>query len=416
MRRRPVGKRKRPDVVGRIYRKRIKAAKMTANQLRIALAFVLSILGSAALAEDGVSDSKIVFGQVAALTGPAQDLGQGMRQGILAAFDDANRHGGISGRTLELNSLDDGYEPEKTIEATKKIIDDDKVFAMIGAVGTPTSKASQPIATAAKVPFIGPFTGAEFLRNPYNRYVVNVRASYFQETEAWIEHLTKDLGITKIAILYQDDAFGLAGLEGVQRALAKRNMALVASGTFKRNTTAVKSALLDIMKGAPEAVVTVAPYKPVAEFIKLAHQVKMDALFVAISFVGSDSLAHELGNEGAGVIISQVVPSPWDASLPVVASYQRAMAAADANAKLGFVSLEGYMVGRLVVEALKRVDGQPTREKLLDAIAAGPVDLGGVVLSYGPAKNQGSDQVFFTILQADGSFKPVIRLIKMAGQ
>ena len=389
---------------------------MTANQLRIALAFVLSIFGNAALAEDGVSASKIVFGQVAALTGPAQDLGQGMRQGILAAFDDANRHGGISGRTLELNSLDDGYEPEKTIEATKKIIDDDKVFAMIGAVGTPTSKASQPIATAAKVPFIGPFTGAEFLRNPYNRYVVNVRASYFQETEAWIEHLTKDLGITKIAILYQDDAFGLAGLEGVQRALAKRNMSLVASGTFKRNTTAVKSALLDIMKGAPEAVVTVAPYKPVAEFIKLAHQVKMDALFVAISFVGSDSLAHELGNEGAGVIISQVVPSPWDASLPVVASYQRAMAAADANAKLGFVSLEGYMVGRLVVEALKRVDGEPTREKLLDAIAAGPVDLGGVVLSYGPAKNQGSDQVFFTILQADGSFKPVIRLIKMAGQ
>ena len=201
-------------------------------------------------AEDGVSDSKIVFGQVAALTGPAQDLGQGMRQGILAAFDDANRHGGISGRTLELKSLDDGYEPEKTVEATQKIIDEDKVFAMIGAVGTPTSKASQPIATAAKVPFIGPFTGAEFLRNPYNRYVVNVRASYFQETEAWIEHLTKDLGITKIAILYQDDAFGLAGLEGVQRALAKRNMSLVASGTFKRNTTAVKSALLDIMKGA----------------------------------------------------------------------------------------------------------------------------------------------------------------------
>ena len=182
---------------------------------------------------------------------------------------------------------------------------------MIGAVGTPTSKASQPIATEAKVPFIGPFTGAEFLRNPYNRYVVNVRASYFEETEAWIEHLTKDLGITRIAILYQDDAFGLAGLEGVQRAMAKRNMSLVASGSFKRNTTAVKSALLDIMKGNPQAVVTVGPYKPVAEFIKLAHQVKMDPVFVAISFVGSDSLAQELGSDGAGVIVSQVVPFPF---------------------------------------------------------------------------------------------------------
>jgi branched-chain amino acid transport system substrate-binding protein len=386
------------------------------NQLRIALALGLSLVGSNAFAEDGVSGNKILFGQVAALTGPAQDLGQGMRQGILAAFDEANRHGGISGRTLELKSLDDGYEPEKTVDATQKIIGDDKVFVLVGAVGTPTSKAGQPIATAAQVPFIGPFTGAEFLRNPYNRYVVNVRASYFQETEAWIDHLTKDLGISRIAILYQDDAFGLAGLEGVQRAMAKRNLTPVASGTFKRNTTAVKSALLDIMKGQPEAVVTVAPYKPVAEFIKLAHQVKMDTLFVAISFVGSNSLAQELGSEGAGVIISQVVPSPWDASLPVVASYQSALAADDASAKPGFVSLEGYLVGRLVVEALKRVDGEPTREKLLNAIAAAPFDLGGVTLTYGPAKNQGSDQVFFTILQADGSFKPVIRLVRTAGQ
>jgi ABC-type branched-subunit amino acid transport system substrate-binding protein len=372
------------------------------------------MFGGAACAEDGVSGDKIVFGQVAALTGPAQDLGQGMRQGIQAAFDEANRHGGISGRTLELKSLDDGYEPEKTVGATQEIIDD-KIFAMIGAVGTPTSKASQPIATAAKIPFIGPFTGAEFLRDPYNRYVVNVRASYFQETEAWIDHLTKDLGISRIAILYQDDAFGLAGLEGVQRAMAKRNMTLVASGTFKRNTTAVKSALLDIMKAQPEAVVTVAPYQPVAEFVKLAHQVKLNAVFVAISFVGSNSLAKELGSEGAGVIVSQVVPFPWDESLPVVAAYQHAMTAADANAQPGFVSLEGYMVGRLVVDALKRVKGEPTREALLDAIGQAPFDMGGVTLAYGPAKNQGSDQVFFTILQADGTFRPVTRLVKMAG-
>jgi branched-chain amino acid transport system substrate-binding protein len=385
---------------------------MKSNQLGIAVALLVVLLGTSASGEDGVSANKIVFGQVAALTGPAQDLGQGMRQGILAAFEEANRHGGIAGRRLELKSLDDGHEPDKTIVATKQLIDEDKIFAMIGAVGTPTSKAGQPIATAAKVPFIGPFTGAEFLRTPYNRYVVNVRASYFEETEAWIEHLTKDLGITKIAILYQDDAFGLAGLEGVQRALTKRNMSLVASGSFKRNTTAVKSALLEIMKGEPEAVVTVAPYKPVAEFIKLAHQVKLNAVFVAISFVGSDSLAQELNREGAGVVISQVVPFPWDTSLPAVASYQTAMTADAANAKPGFVSLEGYLVGRVVVEALKRVEGEPTREKLLEAINAMPFDLGGVVLNYGPTKNQGSDQVFFTILQADGSFKSVVHLIK----
>ena len=389
---------------------------MNSNQLRLALALALCVVGGTAFAEDGVTDGKIVFGQVAALQGPAQALGQGMRQGILAAFDAANRAGGISGRKLELKSLDDGYEPEKTIEATKRILDEDKVFALVGAVGTPTSKAGQPIATAEKVPFIGPFTGAEFLRNPYNRYVVNIRSSYFQETEAWIDHLVKDLAISRIAILYQDDAFGLAGLEGVQRAMAKRNMSLVAEGTFKRNTTAVKSALLDIMKARPEAVVTVAPYKPVAEFIKLAHQVKMQAVFVAISFVGPDSLAQELGDQGTGVIVTQVVPFPWDATLPVVKSYQSALTAVDRNAKPGFVSLEGYLAGRLVVEALKRIKGEPTREALLDAIAAAPFDFGGVTLSYGPMKNQGSDRVFFTILQADGTFRPVTRLVKAEGQ
>ena len=389
---------------------------MNSMRVRIALVLVAGLTGSAALAEDGVTDGKIIFGQVAALTGPAQDLGQGMRQGILAAFGEANRSGGVNGRILELKSRDDGYEPEKTVEATKASLEEDKVFALIGAVGTPTSKAGQPIATGAKVPFIGPFTGAEFLRNPYNRYVVNLRSSYFEETEAWIDHLTKDLGISRIAILYQDDAFGLTGLEGVQKAMAKRNMSLVASGSFRRNTVAIKSALLDIMKAQPEAVVTVAPYKPVAQFVRVAHQVQLHALFVAISFVGSDSLAKELGSAGTGVIVSQVVPSPWDASLPVIAAYQRAIGETDPNAKPGFVSLEGYLVGRLAVEALKRIKGEMTREALLDAINEAPFNIGGVTLAYGPAKNQGSNQVYFTILQADGTFKPVTRLAKMAGQ
>jgi ABC-type branched-subunit amino acid transport system substrate-binding protein len=385
------------------------------NRSLIFFASVLAfgLAGTLARAEDGVTKDRILFGQVAALEGPAQALGRGMREGLLAAFAEANRAGGIAGRQLELKSADDSYEPEKMIEAMKKMLGEDKVFAIVGPVGTPTANAGQPIATEAKVPFIGAFTGAEFLRNPYKRYVVNIRPSYFQETEAWIEHLTTDLGITKIAILYQDDTFGLAGLQGVKIAMAKRNMSLVASGTFRRNTTAVKSALLEIMKANPEAVVTVGPYKPIAEFIKLARQAKMDAVFVAISFVGSDALAQEMGDKGAGVIVSQVVPFPGDKSIPVVAAYQAALAALAPEAKPGFVSLEGYLVGRLVIEALKRVTGEPTREALLDVIIyMGAFDLDGIELTYGPAKNQGMDQVFFTILQADGSFKPVTRLIK----
>jgi len=389
---------------------------MLGHRWRLTIALFSGLVCNPTLAENGLTERSIVFGQVAALEGPTGDLGRGLRQGILAAFQEANRSARISGNSLSLKSLDDGYEPERTVEATKKLLDEEKVFALIGAVGTPTSKAAQPIATAQKVPFIGPFTGADFLRNPYNRYVVNVRASYFEETEAWIEHLTKDLGLSKIAILYQDDAFGLAGLEGVQRAMSKRNMSLVASGSFRRNTTAVKTAFLDIAKGHPEAVVMVAPYKPVAEFIKLSHQMKLDVVFIAISFVGSDSLAKELGDQGAGVIVSQVVPFPWDASLPVVASYQRAMNALDPNAKFGFVSLEGYLVGRLAVEALNRIPGEPTRERFLDAIAGTPLEFGGITLSYGPSKNQGSDAVYFTALQADGWFKPISRLVGASGQ
>jgi ABC-type branched-subunit amino acid transport system substrate-binding protein len=375
-------------------------------------AVLLAFCNTSLRAEDGVFKERILFGQVAALNGPAQALGQGMREGILAAFEEANRAGGVNGRKLELKSIDDGYEPEKTIVATNNAIKEDKVFALVGAVGTPTSKAGQPIATAAKVPFIGPFTGAEFLRNPFNRYIVNIRSSYFQETESWIEHLTNDLGITRIAILYQDDAFGLAGLAGVKKAMAKRDMSLVAEGTFKRNTTAVKSAMLEIMKGQPQAVVTVGPYKPIAEFIKLARQLRFDPMFVAISFVGSDSLAQELGNQGSGVVVSQVVPFPGDRSLPVVASYQGALAAISPGAKPGFVSLEGYLVGRLAVEALKRISGAPTREAFLDAVASEPFDLGGVKLSFSATQNQGSNQVYFTVLQADGSFRPVTKLVK----
>src|SRR3990172_4750330 len=292
------------------------------KRLLLSLVTAMGILHAipAANADPGVFADKIVFGQAAALEGPAAALGKDMRVGILAAFQEANKAGGVNGRKLELISKDDGYEPNKSIEVTKKLLDEDKVFALLGPVGTPTSSATQPIAAEAGVPFIGPFTGAEFLRNPFKPNVVNVRASYFQETEAMVERLTKDRNATRIAILYQDDGFGRAGLAGVQKALEKRNMKLVAEGTFERNTVAVKAALLEIRKGNPEAVIMVGPYKPCAQFIKLARQVKMDAQFINISFVGSNALAKELGNAGGGVVVTQVVPFPEDASIPAVAA------------------------------------------------------------------------------------------------
>jgi len=356
----------------------------------------------------GVDPDKIVFGQSAAFKGPAAALGRGMREGILAAFERANRTGGIHGRQLELITYDDGYEPRKAIGNVQRLIDDDGVFALIGEVGTPTSKAVEPIATQAGIPFIGPFTGAEFLRNPYNPEVVNVRASYYQETDAMVDYLTNELELTRIAIVYQDDSYGRAGLSGVKQALAKRDLDLVSQGTYKRNTTAVKTAVLSVRKGRPEAVIIIGAYKPAAEFIKVAKMIGMEPLFLNVSFVGSEALAQELGGAGRGVIVTQGVPCPADTTVPLVADYQRDIKALNPDAEPGFVSLEGYMVGRLVTSALKKVGRKVSREKLLDVIRdTGGFDLGGIELAFGPDDNQGLDRVFFTEIQPDGSFKAI---------
>jgi branched-chain amino acid transport system substrate-binding protein len=369
----------------------------------------------AAGAEDGVTTERIVFGQATVLEGPASALGQGMRAGIRAAFEEANKNGGVHGRKLELISVDDGYEPDKSIAATKKLIEQDKVFALIGAVGTPTSAAAQPIATAAKVPFIGAFTGAMFLRNTKLENVINIRASYDAETEAWVKHLTEDLKIKKIAIFYQDDAFGRAGLSGFKKAMDKRGMEIAAEGTFERNTVAVKSALLALRRAEPEAVVMVGPYKPCAEFIKLARKIEFTPVFVNISFVGAGALARELGPDGDGVVVSQVVPFPWDVSLKVVADYHAAIKKIDPQARPEFVSLEGYLAGRLAVTALDLAGKNVTRETLLKTIKeTGRFDIGGLTMTFGPDDNEGLDKVFMTVIQPDGSFKAVDKLFKVS--
>jgi branched-chain amino acid transport system substrate-binding protein len=382
------------------------------NALPVVIAALLAA-GVSAFAEDGVSADKVVFGQATALEGPASALGQGMKIGLEAAFIEINKAGGVKGRKLELKSVDDGYEPSKSIEVVKKLLEEDKVFAVAGAVGTPTAAATQPIAAAAGAPFIGAFTGAEFLREPYKPLVMNIRASYFQETEAMVEHLTKDIGASKIAIMYQDDAFGQAGLAGVKKALDKRQMQLAGEGTFERNTLAVKAALLAVKKAQPDAVIMISPYKPAAEFIKLARQIKFDATFVNISFVGSNALAKELGPAGAGVVITQVVPFPNDAAIPVVGRYQAALKASAPDVQPGFVSLEGYLVGRAIIAALEKVSGDLTRQAMVEAVQkAGSFDLGGFKLAYSASSNRGSDQVFLTVIQADGSLKAVDHLEK----
>ena len=363
-----------------------------------------------ARAETGVTSDAILFGQAAALEGPSSALGQGMRQGIRAAFAEINAKGGVHGRKLHLVSRDDGYDPDRSVVQTTKLIEEDNIFALIGAVGTPTAIATVPISSARNVPFIGPFTGAEFLRAPELRSVVNIRASYSAEAEAWVKHLTEDLHFTNIAIFYQDDSFGRDGLAGVRRALEKRGMELSAEGTFERNTKFVSSALRIIKRAEPQAVVMIGTYGPCAEFIKLARKAGFHPTFVNVSFVGANALARELGAAGEGVVVSQVVPFPWDTSLKVIADYQAAQKALDPTLSPGFVSLEGYLSGRLTVAALELAGPHPTRAGLLRTInEVGRFDISGSVLTVGPKMQDAPPKVFLTVIQKDGSFKAVDR-------
>jgi branched-chain amino acid transport system substrate-binding protein len=375
------------------------------------LAALLCLVSTAVAAQaPGVTAERILFGQSAALGGPAADLGTEMRRGILAAFEEVNRAGGVGGRRLELRAYDDRYEPELAVANTIRLIENDDVFALIGAVGTPTSAATEPIARAAGVPFIAPFSGAEFLRDPALAGVVNVRASYFEETEAMVERLIADRGISRIGVLYQDDSYGRSGLAGVQRALDQRGLELAGTGTYLRNTTAVKTALLDLNRHNPEAIIVIGAYLPSAVFTQWARKLGIKALISNLSFVGSDALAAALGEAGDGVYISQVVPFPESGALPLIAEYRKALTANDATARPSFGSLEGYIAGRLAADVLTRAGDAPTRESFLSALHnTGTFDIGGFLLSYGPDDNQGSDQVFLTVIR-EGDVVPVERL------
>lgn len=358
----------------------------------------------------GVFDDEVIFGQSAAFTGAARFLGTGMRLGIEAAFHEVNQSGGVHGRHLVLETLDDAYEPNYASANTKLLIKNRRVFALIGAVGTPTSQMAAPLAHEADVPFIAPFTGAEFLRDPELGNVLNLRASYYQETEEMVERLTEDLGVTRVGVLYQDDSYGQNGLDGTTLALERRGLKPVASGHYERNTRAVKSAVDRILEADPEAIIMVSSYAPAARTVELARR-EADPVLMAVSFVGSRALANALGAGGEGVYVTQVVPHPDDGGNPVVARYHAALSDYDARAEPGFVSLEGYLAGRLAIAGLEACGRELSRECFVKALhTPEPIGIDGMRLKFGPRDNQGSDEVFLTVMGADGDYREVERL------
>jgi ABC-type branched-subunit amino acid transport system substrate-binding protein len=352
----------------------------------------------------GVSESTILIGQSAALSGPAQALGTEMKAGIEAYFNYINSRGGVNGRKLVLKSLDDGYEPDRAKANTQQLIEKEKVLALLGYVGTPTANASLPVFTQARVPFIGAFTGAQSLREPFNRYIFNVRASYFDETEAIVDHLSRQ-GINKIAVFYQNDAYGLAGLAGVERAMKKLGLSIAATATVERNTVDVKKAIDTLSKGNIQATIMISAYKSCAAFIREMKKAGSGSQYWNVSFVGSKALANELGEDGRGVQISQVVPFPWSSGAAVVNQYQKIISP-DGKDIYNFSSLEGFLAAKVLVEGLKRAGKHITRESLIDGLEKmGKADLGGFNVTFSPTNHNGSQYVDLTIISKNGAFK-----------
>jgi ABC-type branched-subunit amino acid transport system substrate-binding protein len=349
-------------------------------------------------------NNRVVLGQSAALTGPAAQLGLQMNAGARICFNALNAQGGVNGNTIELRVADDGYEPERCKANTDKFIKDD-VFGLFGYVGTPTCLAALPLVVDAKMPFFGPFTGAEALRDPLHKSVFHLRASYYDETALIVKQLTS-LGLKKIAVFYQNDAYGKAGLEGVTRALKAQNLAPVALGTVERNTIDVAQAVKEITPKMPDAVVQISAYKSCAAFIRAARKAGYGGTFFNVSFVGTQALADELGKEANGVMISQVMPFPFSTTTPISREYLEAVRKAGGDAQPNYSSMEGYLSAKVLAEGLKRAGRNPTRESLINGLESiQNADFGGFAVRFGPKDHVASRFVDLSMLTEDGKVR-----------
>lgn len=347
------------------------------------------------------SERSIVLGQSVPLSGASEQLGVQYNMGARLFFDALNASGGINGRTIDLRRMDDGYDPDRCVANTKQFISDG-VFALFGYVGTPTTLAALPLATAAKIPLFAPLTGAQSLREPYNRYIVHLRASYNDETAAIIRHSTA-LGIKKIGVFYQNDSYGQAGLDGITRAMAPLSLKPVSTGTVERGSSDVAKAVKDILAAQPEAIVQVGSYKACATFVRMARQAGFTGNFFNISFVGTQALLEDLGAMARGVMVSQVMPYPYSASTPLAGEYLAAMQAAGLRAPPSYSSMEGFVAAKVFAEGLRRAGRNATRESFLGAMYdMQNLNLNGLTLSFSPQRNTGSTFVEMTMLTEDG--------------
>lgn len=353
-----------------------------------------------------VGATEVKIGLSNAQSGRAGALGTEVRRGCEAFFKKVNAAGGIHGRKLTLVAYDDRYEPLPCIVNTERLINEDNVFALCNYVGTPTARAAQPLVAEARIPLVGLFTGAASLREPVDPHVFNVRASYGEETEALVDRLTRDRKATRIAVFVQRDGYGDAVRGGVEKALAKRNLPLAGAGTYTRNTIEVADGLEALIAAKPDAVIMGGTYQPCAALVRAAVARKFSPVFASVSFIGTEGFIEAAGPAAEGVIISQVLPSPEDSRLSLVAEYQAAMRALDPALRFTYASLEGYVNAAVLAAGLRDAGPQPDTGKLIAALETLDTDLGGVRCTFQPTSHQGLKDVHFTRVTA-GRPQPV---------
>lgn len=315
------------------------------------------------------NEKEIRLGMSGPFSGSLHTLGDELMLGVNAYINHVNDQGGVYGRVFRVITKDDKYEPKITAENAEELIKKERVFALLGFVGTPTSKVALPIAIENRVPYIGAFTGAEFLREiPRNPLVLNGRTSYKKEIEAQIKYFVDDENYKDIAVFYQNDSYGRSGLIGVKEALKKRNITLIAEGSYKRNTLSVGHALYELAQAKPQVVIMIGSTKPTAEFIRRArNNVNLEAVkFGVVSFVGSRMLLNELNEGVENIIFSQVVPSPWGTLSKEVGLYRKLMDKYNEGKEYSYVSLEGFFIAKMTVELFKRVGKDFTKEDFID--------------------------------------------------
>ena len=362
-----------------------------------------AVLGTPALRAQ--SGNRVVLGQSAAFTGAAAQLGIQFHAGAKLYFDQLNAQGGVNQTQIELRQLDDGYEPDRCAENTRKLLDDE-VFALFGYIGTPTSVVALPLAIKAQTPFFAPFTGAMGLRQPFNRMAFHMRASYNDETALIVRQLT-NLGLKKIAVFYQNDAYGKAGLSGVNLALEAQSLKPVATATVERNSVDVASAVNTINAAQPDAVVQISAYASCAAYIRAARKAGYGGSFYNVSFVGTQALADTLGKEGAGVAVTQVVPSPYSSARPLTREFLAMIAQGGNKVQPNFSSMEGFMAAKLFTEGLRRGGaGRPTRNSLIEGLESiRDLSMGGFNVSFGPDNHVASKFVELSMLTGDGRIR-----------